>query len=166
MLVAQLCLTLCDPMDCSPSGSSVHGIFQARILECGLPFPPPGDLPHPGIEPGSPAMQADALTIWATSHSYFKSLPNLDFSKLRWTLIKHKYLNYNGIMKYKNIHFEILHIWIQHCMTLQNENTDNNISSRSQSLNFWTGLINTVKARPALLSLTTFLPSSGPSGFA
>ena len=33
MLVAQLCLTLCDPMDCSPPGSSVHGIFQARILE-------------------------------------------------------------------------------------------------------------------------------------
>ena len=32
-LVAQLCLTLCDPMDCSPSGSSVCGILQARILE-------------------------------------------------------------------------------------------------------------------------------------
>ena len=31
--VAQLCLTLCDPMDCSSPGSSVHGIFQARILE-------------------------------------------------------------------------------------------------------------------------------------
>ena len=31
--VAQLCLTLCDPMDCSPSGSSVHGLLQARILE-------------------------------------------------------------------------------------------------------------------------------------
>ena len=31
--VAQLCLTLCDPMDCSLSGSSVHGILQARILE-------------------------------------------------------------------------------------------------------------------------------------
>ena len=29
----QLCWTLCDPMDCSPTGSSVHGIFQARILE-------------------------------------------------------------------------------------------------------------------------------------
>ena len=29
----QSCLTLCDPMDCSPPGSSVHGIFQARILE-------------------------------------------------------------------------------------------------------------------------------------
>ena len=31
--VAQLCLTLCDPMDCSPPGSSVHGVLQARILE-------------------------------------------------------------------------------------------------------------------------------------
>ena len=31
--VAQLCMTLCDPMDCSLPGSSVHGIFQARILE-------------------------------------------------------------------------------------------------------------------------------------
>ena len=31
--VAQLCLTLCDPMDCSLSGSSIHGIFQARVLE-------------------------------------------------------------------------------------------------------------------------------------
>ena len=33
--VAQLCLTLTDPMDCSPPGSSVHGIFQARLLEWG-----------------------------------------------------------------------------------------------------------------------------------
>ena len=33
--VAQLCLTLCDPMDCSLPGSSVHGIFQARVLEWG-----------------------------------------------------------------------------------------------------------------------------------
>ena len=33
VLVTQLCLTLCDPMDCSQPGSSVHGIFQARILE-------------------------------------------------------------------------------------------------------------------------------------
>ena len=33
--VAQSCLTLCDPMDCSPPSSSVHGIFQARVLEWG-----------------------------------------------------------------------------------------------------------------------------------
>ena len=31
--VAQSCLTLCDPVDCSPPGSSIHGIHQARILE-------------------------------------------------------------------------------------------------------------------------------------
>ena len=34
-LVAQLCLTLCGPTDCSPLGSSTHGIFQARVLEWG-----------------------------------------------------------------------------------------------------------------------------------
>ena len=33
--VAQLCPTLHDPMDCSPPGSSIHGIFQARVLEWG-----------------------------------------------------------------------------------------------------------------------------------
>ena len=33
--VTQSCLTLHDPMDCSPPGSSVHGIFQARVLEWG-----------------------------------------------------------------------------------------------------------------------------------
>ena len=40
----------CDLMDCSPPGSSVHGIFQPRIL-CGLPFPTPRDIPNPGLEP-------------------------------------------------------------------------------------------------------------------
>ena len=60
VLVAQSCLTLCDPMDCSPPGSSLHGILQARIWS-GLPFPSLGDLPDPGIEPGAPALQADAL---------------------------------------------------------------------------------------------------------
>ena len=60
MLVTQSCPTLCDTMDCNPPGSSVHEIFQARIVE-GLPFPSPGDLLNPGIEPGSPALQADSL---------------------------------------------------------------------------------------------------------
>ena len=36
--VAQLCLTLSDPMDCSPLGSSIHGIFQAKVLEWGAIF--------------------------------------------------------------------------------------------------------------------------------
>ena len=41
-----------SPVDCSLPGSSVHGFFQARILD-GLSFPPPGDLPNPGIKPAS-----------------------------------------------------------------------------------------------------------------
>ena len=58
--VAQSCPTLCDPMDCCLPGTSIHETFQARVLEW-VPFPSPGDLPDPGIEPGSPALQADAL---------------------------------------------------------------------------------------------------------
>ena len=50
----------CDPTDCSPPGSSVRGISQARILEW-LAISFSRDLPDPGIEPGSPALQADAL---------------------------------------------------------------------------------------------------------
>ena len=60
MLVAKSCPTFCDAMDYSPPGSSVHWILQARILE--FPFPSPGDLSDPGIEAGSPALEADALT--------------------------------------------------------------------------------------------------------
>ena len=56
----QLCPALCNPMDCSPPGSSVHGIFQARILEwVAISFS--GDVPDLGIEPGSPTLQAEAL---------------------------------------------------------------------------------------------------------
>ena len=47
-------------MDYSLPGSSVHG-FSRQEYWSGLPFPSPGDLPDPGIEAGSPALQADAL---------------------------------------------------------------------------------------------------------
>ena len=47
-------------MDCSPPGSSVHGIFQAGILEW-VAISSSGDLPHPGIEPVSPELQVDSL---------------------------------------------------------------------------------------------------------
>ena len=53
---AQLCLTLCNPLNCS----SVLGFVRQEYCN-GLPFSPPGDLPDPGIEPVSPALQADSL---------------------------------------------------------------------------------------------------------
>ena len=59
--VAQSCLTLCDPMDCSLPGSSVHGIFQARILEWVVISFSRG-LPNPGIEPESPALPGGFFT--------------------------------------------------------------------------------------------------------
>ena len=59
-LVAKLCPTLCDPMVCSPPGFSVNG-FPTQEYWSGLPFPSPGDLFDPGIEPVSPTLQADSL---------------------------------------------------------------------------------------------------------
>ena len=58
--IAQSCPTLSDPVDCSLPSSSIHGILQARILEW-VAISSPGDLPHPGTEPGSPTLQTDAL---------------------------------------------------------------------------------------------------------
>ena len=53
----QSCPTLCDPVDCSPPGSSVREILQERILE-GVAMPVSGNLPDPGIEPTSPVTSA------------------------------------------------------------------------------------------------------------
>ena len=47
-------------MECSLPGSSVHEILQARILEC-VAIPSVGDLPDPGVEPGSLALQVNSL---------------------------------------------------------------------------------------------------------
>ena len=60
-LVAQLCPTLCDTMDCSPPVSSVHGDSFQEEYWSELSCPPPGDLPNPGIKPRSPALQSDSL---------------------------------------------------------------------------------------------------------
>ena len=50
----------CDPTEYSPAGPSVHGALQARTLQW-VVTPSPGGLPGPGIEPTSPALQADSL---------------------------------------------------------------------------------------------------------
>ena len=113
-VLAQSHLTLCDPMDCSPPGSSVHGdssgkntgvgchnllqgIFPTQGSNPGLPYcqqilyhlsplgsprilewvayPSPEDLPDPGIEPGSLALQADSLLAELPGKPK-RSLPN------------------------------------------------------------------------------------------
>ena len=64
MLAAYLCLTFCDPMNCSPPDSSVHGILQAGIVEwTGVDFHSvlQGIFQIPRIKSRSPAMQVDSL---------------------------------------------------------------------------------------------------------
>ena len=62
----QLYPTLCNPVDCSPLGSSVHGILQ--VILGGLPCPPPGLLPDPEIEPMSLSSPALGDGFFTTSH--------------------------------------------------------------------------------------------------
>ena len=57
----QSCPTLCEPMDCNLPGTSVHRIFQARILEW-VAISSSGNLPNTGIEPMSPALAGRFFT--------------------------------------------------------------------------------------------------------
>ena len=73
--------TLYDSMDCSPSGSFVHGIFQVEYWS-GSPFPTPGDLSNPGIKPMSPVSPALVSRFVTTeppvvTHNFFLALRNL-----------------------------------------------------------------------------------------
>ena len=78
----KLCLTLCDPMDCSLPGSSVHGIFQARILEWGaIPFSRGSS--GPGDQTAVSCIGRWILYHWATFEAY---LPNLE----GWTADPHR----------------------------------------------------------------------------
>ena len=66
VLVTQSCPTLCNPMDCNPSGSSVHGVLQTRILEkVAIPFSRGSS--QQGIKLGSPALQPDSLPSYQGS---------------------------------------------------------------------------------------------------
>ena len=61
MLVAQSCPTLCDHMDCTACQALLSMGFSRQEYWSEVPFLSPGDFPDPGIEPGSPALQSDAL---------------------------------------------------------------------------------------------------------
>ena len=64
-----LCPALCDPMDCSLPGSSVHGILQARILKL-VAMPSLEELPNPGIDPTSLMSPALAGGFFTTSAAW------------------------------------------------------------------------------------------------
>ena len=84
-LVTQSCPTLCDPMNCSPPGSSSMGILQERNWS-GLPCPPPGDLSNPGIKPRSPVLQADSLPSEPPGKHVYHTLLNYEENKGEFSL--------------------------------------------------------------------------------
>ena len=65
----QLCLTLCDAMNCSLPGSSVHGILQTQMVEW-VVIPFPGYLPDPGIKLASLMSPALAVGFFTTSTTW------------------------------------------------------------------------------------------------
>ena len=67
-------------MDYSPPGSSVPGDSPGKNTGVGYPCPPPGDLPDPGVKPGSTALQADSLPL-----SYHKQITTPVWDKLKDT---------------------------------------------------------------------------------
>ena len=70
LLVTQSCPTLCDPMDCCPPGSSVHGILQARILEwVAMPFSRGSSQPRDWIHVS--CITGEFLTFWVTGEAHY-----------------------------------------------------------------------------------------------
>ena len=63
LLCSLSCVRLCNPMDCSPPGSSVHGDSPGKSSGGGCHALLLGDLPNPGIKPRSPTFQADSLPL-------------------------------------------------------------------------------------------------------
>ena len=93
--VTQSCLTLCDPLDCSPPGSSVHRLSPGKNTGVGCHALLQGNLPYPGIEPWSPALKADSLpseppgkpTRKLTFENYFFSILRMS---IRGLVLSHR----------------------------------------------------------------------------
>ena len=76
VLVPQACLTLCDPMDCGPPGSSAQE-FSRQECWSGLPFSSPGNLLDPGVKPASPALRAISFHLSHQGSNITQFLYNL-----------------------------------------------------------------------------------------
>ena len=99
--VDQSCPTLCDPVDCNLLGFSVHGILQARILEwIAISFSRGSS--DPGIEPGSPTLEADALTFE----------PPVEKKSLPWLLRQHSWFFSHLYCYFLSVSFTSFSTWI------------------------------------------------------
>ena len=98
--VAQSCLTLCDPMDCSPPGSSVHGVFPTRILEwIAIPFSRGSSWPR-DRSPVS-CIAGGFFPIWATREAAFN------------VLIVYYHCHWGLRFDWPQANYSCLHLWPQ-----------------------------------------------------
>ena len=106
VLVTQLCLTLCNPMDCSLSDSSVHGIFQARILEwVATPFSRGSSQPRDQTQVSHIAGRS--FTAWARealffffSYTFYQTVYSFSF---HWFFFSSLFIGWNystDVLKY------------------------------------------------------------------
>ena len=118
-LATQSYPTLCNPMDCSLPSSSVHADSRQEYWS-GLPCPPPGDLPNPGIEPTSLTLQMDSWPSEPRRKPKNTGMSSLSFlqgnfptQELNWGLLHCRQilyqLSYQGspVLIYVNAYFYI-----------------------------------------------------------
>ena len=101
--VTKSCLTLCDPMDCSLQAPLSMG-FPRQDYGRGLPCPPPGDLPKPGIEPSSPTLAGRFFTTSITWEAHRLTV----FSQIKFNLIQQTFVNHKKIHLENRVTWEIV----------------------------------------------------------
>ena len=112
LLVAQSCSTLCDPMDCSPPGSSIHGISQARILKwIAISFSKGSSWSRDWTQVF--CIAGRFFTIWATREALLSSLEEI-------SAVLHLYLSFNsnynpGLLHCRQILYQLSHqgLWAE-----------------------------------------------------
>ena len=107
MKVAQSLLTLCNPTDCSPPGSSLHTDSPGKNTGVGG-HTPPGDLPNPGIKPSSPKLQMDSL---------LSEPPGKPIARLDLYILNKFSISLLISAKHKEINFQFSSV-AQSCLTL------------------------------------------------
>ena len=110
MLSLFSCVWLCDPLDYSLPGSSVHGILQARILEWVTATPSSRDLPSPGIKPSSLTSPAQAGGFFTTHDTWEAHLQPTVLPFLEWHI--------NGLMQYVTFSDRLLSVSSVHLRCL------------------------------------------------
>ena len=110
VLVAQSCPTLCDPVDCSLPGSSVRGIFQARILEWAAIYFSRGSS-RPRDWTMSPALQGRLSTIW-TPGLVLRSPVKIRISIELW--------NKNSRAKHESLFLQVSRNWLFNTLNFKN----------------------------------------------